>query len=73
MEITHSPACSSDRGVPEIKGFIGAVSDRFRPYDRFGPFPAVLDRFWLVSSAAPVSSTAPKKNAFDRGGLVRPP
>ena len=32
--VTTTGTCTSDRGVPEIKGFSGAVSDRFRPYDR---------------------------------------
>ena len=29
---TRTGTRTSDRGVPEIKGFSGAVSDRFRPY-----------------------------------------
>ena len=37
---------------------------------RSEPFSAVFGR---STSAAPVSSAAPKKKAFDRGGLVWPP
>ena len=57
LYVTMTGTCTSDRGVPEIKGFSGRSAGR--PAGR--------------SSAAQVSSAAPKKKAFDRGGPVWPP
>ena len=75
---TTTGTCTSDLGVPEIK-VSASVRPDVRPSVTVGAPTDVrlaerpAGRPAGRSSAAPVSSAAPKKKAFDRGGPVWPP